>query len=89
MNDLKTKPNSSSLVRQCLDILKSENIKTELKALFRPVIDIVMNEMNPYIYIIVLLLISTFVLNLGIFVLFVYKFNQINIATSIFSHMFI
>lgn len=91
MSDSKTKPNSnsSSLVHQCLDILKSENIKKELKVLFRPVIDIVMNEMNPYIYIIVLLLISTFVLNLGIFVLFVYKFNQINIATSIFSHMFI
>jgi len=83
------KSNSNSLVHQCLDILKSENIKKELKVLFRPVIDIIMTEMNPYIYIISLLLISIFLLNLGIFLLFLNKFNQINFATSIFSHLFI
>jgi len=83
------KSNSNSLVHQCLDILKSENIKKELKVLFRPVIDIIMTEINPYIYIISLLLISIFLLNLGIFLLFLNKFNQINFATSIFSHLFI
>jgi hypothetical protein len=83
------KSNSNSLVHQCLDILKSENIKKELKVLFRPVIDIIMTELNPYIYIISLLLISIFLLNLGIFLLFLNKFNQINFATSIFSHLFI
>ena len=80
-----TNLNSNTVVRQCLDILKSENIKKELNLLFRPFIEIIMIEMNPYIYIIILLLISTFLLNLGICMLLLHKFNHINVATGIFS----
>ena len=40
-----------TLVQQCLDILKREDIKNELKMVLKPVIDFIMYEINPYIYI--------------------------------------
>ena len=40
-----------SLVQQCLDILKRDDIKNEFKMLLKPVIDFILYEINPYIYI--------------------------------------
>ena len=51
-----------SLVQQCLDILKREDIKNEFKMLFKPVIDFIMYEINPYIYISVALVFLIFVM---------------------------
>ena len=39
-----------TIVQQCLEILKKEDIKNELKILFKPVMDII-----PYIYITLIL----------------------------------
>ena len=40
-----------SLVQQCLDILKREDIKNEFKMLLKPVIDFILYEINPlYLY---------------------------------------
>jgi hypothetical protein len=40
-----------SLVQQCLDILQKEDIKKEFRSLLKPVIDFILYEINPYIYI--------------------------------------
>ena len=40
-----------TIVQQCLDILKRDDIKNELKRFFSPVIDLFFIEINPYMYI--------------------------------------
>ena len=44
-----------SLVQQCLDILKRDDIKNEFKSILKPIIDFILYEINPYIYITVTL----------------------------------
>ena len=41
-----------SLIQQCLDILKKEEVKNQLKVLLKPIINFILYEINPYIYII-------------------------------------
>ena len=40
-----------SLVQQCLDILKRDDIKNEFKLMLKPLIDFILFEIYPYIYI--------------------------------------
>jgi hypothetical protein len=69
-----------TIVRQCLDILKREDIKNEMKNLFCPVLDYVLCELNPYIYIIISLIFLVFILILAnlILLIFVLKNKQIS-----------
>lgn len=53
----------------CLDIIKREDVKNELKQLFKPVIQLILQEIYPYIYLSVLFLLISFFLILGIFIL--------------------
>ena len=50
------------IVKQCLDILKREDIKYELRGLFEPVIEIIVSEINPYIYIVITIVFFIFVM---------------------------
>jgi hypothetical protein len=54
-----------SLIKQCLDILKTDDIKNEIKIIFSPVTDLILYEMYPYIYVIILLVFLIFVLILA------------------------
>jgi len=58
-----------SFVQQCLDILKREDIKNEFKMLLKPVIDFILYEINPYIYIIMTLVFLIFVMILAILIM--------------------
>jgi hypothetical protein len=60
-----------SLVQQCLDILKREDIKHELKCLCMPVIDLIFYEVNPYIYIIIGIIFLIFVMILAILIILI------------------
>lgn len=60
-----------SLVHQCLDILKREDIKNELKDLFKPVFNYILHEINPYIYIIITLICFIFIMILANLVLLI------------------
>ena len=60
-----------TLVQQFLDILKREDVKSEIKTLFKPVIDFVLLEINPYIYITVALVFFIFVMILAILVILI------------------
>ena len=73
-----------SLVQQCLDILKREDIKNEFKMLFKPVIDFILYEINPYIYIIVFLVFLIFVMILAILVILIMLLRNKQIITKIF-----
>ena len=60
-----------SLVQQCLDILKRDDIKNEFKMLLKPVIDFILYEINPYIYITVALVFLIFIMILAILVILI------------------
>lgn len=55
-----------SIVQQCLDILKKEEVKNEIKMLLKPVINFIFHEINPYIYAIIIVVFLIFIMNLVI-----------------------
>ena len=60
-----------SFVQQCLDILKRDDIKNEFKMLLKPVINFILYEINPYIYIIVALVFLIFIMILAILIILI------------------
>lgn len=55
-----------SFVQQCLDMLKREDVKNEFKTLFNPILEFILYEIKPYIYIIVTLVFLIFIMILAI-----------------------
>ena len=74
-----------SLVQQCLDILKRDDIKNEFKMLLKPVIDFILYEINPYIYITVALVFLIFVMILAILIILIMLLRNKQIITKIFN----
>lgn len=58
-----------SFLNQCLALLKQEEVKKEIKLLIKPIVDMILQEIYPYIYLSVLLVVFSFFLTLGIFIL--------------------
>jgi hypothetical protein len=59
----------NTLIHECLDVLKRDDVKNEFKTFMRPVIDMLLIEINPYLYLSMMFVIISFLLHLGIFVL--------------------
>lgn len=62
---------TESLVQQCLDMLKREDIKNEIKQLLKPVSDFIFYEIYPYIYMILLFFFVIFIMILAILILLI------------------
>jgi len=60
-----------TLIQQCLDVLRRDDIKNELKSFCTPFISLLLNFINPYIYITVSLVILLFIMNLAILLLLI------------------
>jgi hypothetical protein len=60
-----------SIVQQCLNILKKDEVKNEFKILLKPVIDLILYEINPYIYITVVLVCVIFIMILAILIILI------------------
>ena len=65
-----------TLTQQCLDILKNENFKNEVKLLLRPAMNFLLFEIHPYVYILILIFISSFFLNLATCILLLQLFFE-------------
>ena len=59
----------NTLIQECIDVLKRDDVKSEFKTFISPVIDIILAQINPYLYLCMMLVIISFLLHLGIFVL--------------------
>ena len=57
------------LVKECFDILGRDDVKQEIKNITKPLIDIILKEIYPYIYISIIFVIISFLLILGIFII--------------------
>ena len=73
-----------SLVQQCLDILKRDDIKNEFKALLKPLIDFILYEINPYIYITVSLVFLIFIMILAILIILIMLLRNKQMISKIF-----
>jgi hypothetical protein len=62
---------ANSLIKQCLDILKTEDVRKEIKNLFSPVTNLILYEIYPYIYFIIFLVFLIFILILAILILLI------------------
>lgn len=62
---------TNSLIKQCLDILKTEDVRNEIKYLFSPVTNLILYEIYPYIYFIIFLVFLIFILILAILILLI------------------
>jgi hypothetical protein len=57
------------IIEQCLLILSRDDVKKELKELFKPLVSLIVQEIYPYIYLSLVFVIISFLLILGIFYL--------------------
>lgn len=57
------------IIEECLNILAREDIKNELKELFKPLVSLIVQEIYPYLYLSLLFVIISFFLILGNFYL--------------------
>lgn len=56
-------------IEKCLEILRKPEVKREIKLFLKPIVDLVLQEVYPYIYLSLIFVIISFLLTLGIFVL--------------------
>jgi hypothetical protein len=68
-----------TIVQQCLDILKRDDVKNEFKLMLKPVIGFILYEINPYIYITVTLVFMIFIMILAILLILIYILRNKNI----------
>lgn len=57
------------LIEQCLQFIKRDDVKYEIKNLFTPIIELILIQIYPYIYLSLIFVIISFFLHLGIFIL--------------------
>lgn len=67
------------LLNECLGIFKREDVKDEIKEIMKPVIDMFLKEIYPYIYLSLIFVVISFLLILGIFLILVRSKTLINI----------
>lgn len=58
-----------TIINACLETLEKKEVKEQFKNLLKPAIDLLMQEIYPYIYISIILVFISFLLILGIFIL--------------------
>lgn len=68
-----------TFIKQCLDIFKREDVKQETKALMTPIIDIILHEIYPYLYLIILIVALIFILILATLVILVFLLRNKNV----------
>ena len=64
MDDIK-----ENIITYCLKVLKRSDVKDEIKSVMRPVIDMLLQQITPYIYLSITFVFISFLLILGIFIL--------------------
>ena len=66
-----------SIIKECLVILKREDVKGELNNLLSPLIDFILFKIYPYIYLSLIFVFISFLLHLGILILLLRNKNTI------------
>lgn len=67
---------SNSLFQQCLDMLQRDDIKTDLKLLMSPIMETLLFEIRPYIYVVLMILVTLIILSAVNLIMLVYFFRN-------------
>tara|TARA_Y100000389_G_scaffold202575_1_gene248265 strand:- start:498 stop:758 length:261 start_codon:yes stop_codon:yes gene_type:complete len=59
------------LVNECFDILKRNDVKNHLKDLLKPLVNTILADIYPYIFLSILFVLISFLLTLGVFVMLI------------------
>jgi hypothetical protein len=65
-----------NIINECVNILKRDDIKKELKGVFSPFITLLLQEIYPYIFLTLMFVILVFLLILGIFIILLRSKNK-------------
>ena len=66
MNDIK-----ESIIQQCLDVIKRKDVRRELQLLVKPMLNMILRELYPYVFMSLVFVIVSFLLVIGIFIILV------------------
>jgi len=58
-----------SIINECVSIMKRDDVKSEFKTLLTPLIDLILIQIYPYLYLSLMFVLISFLLHLGIFIL--------------------
>ena len=58
-----------TIINECLNVLKKKEVKDEIKQLMRPLVDMLIKDIYPYIFLSIIFVFISFLLILGIFIL--------------------
>lgn len=62
---------TNSMANYCINFLKAEETKKELRELVTPILDYFIKEINIYLYFFLFFIFSSFILHLGVLVLLI------------------
>jgi hypothetical protein len=62
---------SNSFLTQCINILKTDDVRNEIKNIFSPVTDLILYQIYPYIYMIIFLVFLIFIFILAILIILI------------------
>ena len=60
-----------SLIQQCLDILKKDDVKNELNILSNSVISYILHEIKPFVFVAIIFIATMFIMNLVIIIMLI------------------
>lgn len=66
-------------VSQCIETLRRDDVKAEIRKFLKPFLTLIVNELYPYIYICLALVILSFLLVLAIFIM-VFKNKTVSLT---------
>jgi hypothetical protein len=72
------------IIQQCLDILKRDDIRSELKSFCSPLFQMTFDFIQPYIYVMLFLIFLIFVMILAILTLLILVLRNKSIITKLF-----
>lgn len=58
-----------TIINECLNVLHRDDVKKEFKELMKPLVDLLIKEIYPYIFLSIIFVFISFLLILGIFIL--------------------
>jgi uncharacterized membrane protein (DUF106 family) len=51
------------IIQECVNIIKRKDIKEEINALVKPILEMLLNELYPYLYILIIFIVLCFIIS--------------------------
>ena len=67
----------NQIINECINLLNKDEVKSKIKDLMRPLIDMIIQDIYPYIFLSIVLVFTSFLLILGIFILLIRNYKKI------------